>query len=239
MKKTSQTFLLTLFDKGAENPLSQFTQGTPDLVVLFIEKNETPKEISEIKAMVGDTAQSSLIVPHFYPRNSVPSVSVAETLAEQGVKVVVAGQFNSDDESITKMSRTALMEFIKTKDLTPTFVVVEMKEQEFKTAIEMKKLIETSTTGTVLTIFTADNVSLPIATKVTAVKTHMTTMQRNMWAYANSHYWPISIFEGIIGSVILLILAFVGVACLTTLQTPDKWGSESRFPCQFVEIQDP
>jgi len=223
------------------------TFNPPEMVVMYVVSSPhfPYKQIEPVL----DSAISSIIIPYNYHQNTVPSFSLVETVrhSENEHKLVVSqgedDQFMADDYvkngeliSYLEQNKDVLFKSGKSSIMIVFLPKGETEGLEFLKKVNSK--VNDLSQGHYVAVLTADSPVEHISQTVDSVHTQIAVMQRDIFAAANDDLWPYAIWEGLLVSIVMLAMLFVGVFCTSTVQTPVRWGS-TKYVCQFTEISDP
>lgn len=228
------------------NSLSKFhseNAQSPELVVMYIERLSAQHSFKGLKSIL-DSATSSLLVPYNYHKSGVSAQFVDELIVRNQKVIVAQDDTVSSTASIIHVQRSGLKQYLQQhtelfNNGATDYVLVYLPDQEDSYVSELDAAIKTLSNSNYVAIYATDSPSSEIMESITAVQVHVTAVQRDMWYYAQGEFWPVSVWEGILASIVLIVLLLIGVGCTATVQTPNRWGTDTKLVCQFTEINDP
>jgi len=241
-------FIVSIISQSnLKNPLQSLINNNevPELVIVWITPNDALHSDSykQIKPLIESSA-SSIIIPYNYHENSVPSASLITNVIRTGHKVIIAqDHFPAKTEDIVNVERIKLVNYLENdKEIfnngKPDLLIVYSPADSVDFISEVDKKSKELSQGKYVAVLTSDFPIGHVTDTVTAVHSQVAVMQRDMWHFAQSEFWPVEVWEGLMVVILLIIMLIIGVGCTATVQTPQKWGT-GNLVCQFTEIQDP
>lgn len=241
-------FLLSIISSSnTKNPLQEFTnQGVvPELVIVWITPNEILHSHSykQIQPFI-ESSVSSIIIPYNYHQNSVPSASLIRNVIKNGQKVIIVqDNLYEKSEYIVNVERGEIVNYLENNkgifnNGKPDLMLVYSPADSTDFISKVDKKLNDLSQGKYVAVLTSDFPVGHVSETVTAVHSQVAVMQRDMWHFAQSEFWPIEVWEGLLISLMLIFMLIVGVGCTSTVQTPQRWGT-GNYVCQFTEIADP
>jgi len=240
-------FIVSIISQtNIKNPLEALTNHeVPELVIVWITPSDAlhSNSYKQIQPLI-ESSGSSIIIPYSYHGNSVPSASLITNVIRTGHKVIIAQDHLSEkSEDIVNVERDKLVNYLENeKDIfnngKPDLLVVYTPTDSVDFISKVDKKVKELSQGIYVAVLTSDFPVGHVSDTVTAVHTQVAVMQRDMWHFAQGEFWPIQVWEGLLISILLILMLIVGVGCTATVQTPQKWGTGS-YVCQFTEIADP
>eukprot|EP01088_Endostelium_zonatum_P001296 TRINITY_DN11607_c0_g1_i1.p1 TRINITY_DN11607_c0_g1~~TRINITY_DN11607_c0_g1_i1.p1 ORF type:complete len:298 (+),score=64.86 TRINITY_DN11607_c0_g1_i1:54-947(+) len=222
-------------------------EAKPEVIVLFVTENSGihSSQLSQFEKLV-TSAESSVIIPYnYHDGQRTTSENMLSALSGKLIISKAVVNSKSSDENTKYVATSALSSFLGSEeeksfvDKTHSEVVIVYLKgvedaQHFveSTTEQISKI----TNGNFIAILFADEKIQAIEETKEAVHFQMAVIKRE--TVDNNDYFPVSVWEGIMASVVLIFILAVGVGCLSTVQTPKRWGT-GKYVVTFTEINDP
>jgi len=175
----------------------------------------------------------SLILPFVYKNAAVGTTSqdILEGMAQGGHQVIVS---NSRPHAV---KRENLINYLGShnaifSDGITDLIVIYLEKEENRAAFvqAVDQEVKAQTTD-YLAVLVADT---DYAREEEQVRSKRSDEERSIEArdagdYINSTYWPRGIWEGLLTTVLLLLILATGLCCTYELQTPTKWDDPKKL----------
>jgi len=240
-------FIVSIISQtNIKNPLEALTNHeVPELVIVWITPCDAlhSNSYKQIQPLIESSA-SSIIIPYNYHENSVPSASLISNVIRTGHKVIISqDHFPAKTDDIVNVERDKLVNYLENdKEIfnngKPDLLIVYSPASSVDFITEVDRKTKELSQGRYVAVLTSDFPIGHVTDTITAVHSQVAVMQRDMWYFAGSEFWPIEVWEGLMVVLLLIFMLIIGVGCTATVQTPQKWGT-GNLVCQFTEIPDP
>lgn len=240
-------FIHQLETKSSNPSLPITSNVNPEIIVVFVAENKgfSSVQLSEFASLV-QGSESSVIIPYNYQSQySATSRSVLRSLTGSYIVSRSGDNSKSYDPKVNRMSTSSLSTFLESaqeksldRKTNPEVIVVYLKGESIKYAQGICQQVSQLTNGNYIAVAFADEKNQDIEETKDAVHFQVAVTKRQAVPDNSDDYFPTAVWEGIMVSVLLLILVVIGVSCTASVQTPKRWGT-GKYVCQFTEISDP